>query len=100
MASLDIARAARWLFNVVTALVPVGAIGIFEGGYNHLVKNVLFFGGVPPATFEQLFPPPVYEVPGDPWFEVTGVLQFALGLGAAVYLVRLVRESRGWRRRQ
>jgi hypothetical protein len=42
-----LSRAGMWLFIVLTLVVPIGLIGFFEGGYNHLVKNVLFFGGVP-----------------------------------------------------
>ncbi|MGH8594340.1 MAG: hypothetical protein ACREX9_14850 [Gammaproteobacteria bacterium] len=90
----SLGRASMWLFMVLTLGVPVGWIGFFEGGYNHLVKNVLFFGGVPRAMLDQLFPLPVYEMPNDLWFEVTGVLQFFIGLCAAYYLFRLWRESR------
>ncbi len=87
-------KASRWLFIVLTLLVPVGGIGLFEGGYNHLVKNILFFEGVPQTTLGQLFPPPEYEMPNDLWFEVTGVLQFFIGLYAAYYLFRWWRECR------
>lgn len=86
-------RASMWLFIVLTLLVPVGGIGLFEGGYNHLAKNALFFGGAPRTTLERLFPPPTYEMPNDSWFEVTGLLQFPIGLCAAYYLLRLRRES-------
>jgi hypothetical protein len=91
-------RASLWLFIVLTLLVPVGLIGLFEGGYNHLVKNMLYFGGVSRATFDQLFPAPRYEMPDDLWFEVTGVLQFFVGLWTAYYLSRLWRESRAQER--
>ena len=37
-------RVSLRLLMVVTLIVPVGLIGLFEGGYNHLVKNVLYFG--------------------------------------------------------
>src|SRR5262249_61137272 len=77
-------RVSLWLFMALT-LVGVAGIGLFEGGYNHLVKNVLFFGGASRATLDQLFPPPAYEMPNDLWFEVTGVLQFFVGLCAAYY---------------
>jgi hypothetical protein len=89
-----LSRAGLWLFLGLTLVVPIGLIGVFEGGYNHLVKNVLFFGGVPRATLERLFPPPAYELPNDLWFEVTGVFQFVIGLGAAYYLLRLWQERR------
>jgi hypothetical protein len=86
-------RAALWLFIGLTLLVPVGLIGFFEGGYNHLVKNVLYCAGLPRVTLDHLFPPPMYEMPNDVWFEVTGILQFFLGLCAAYYLWRLRWES-------
>lgn len=85
-------KASRWLFIVLTLLVPVGAIGLFEGGYDHLVKNVLFFGGVPRATLDQLYL--AYEMPNDLWFEVTGVLQFFIGIHTASYLITWWRECR------
>ncbi len=69
-------------------------IGFFEGGYNHLVKNILFFGGAHQATLHQLFPGPEYEMPNDLWFEVTGILQFFIGLWAAYYLFKTWREGR------
>ena len=86
-------RISLWLFMTLTLIVPVGLIGLFEGGYNHLVKNVLFFGGASGATFERLFPPPAYEVPDNIWFEVTGILQFFVGLYAGYRLVRLWRNT-------
>ena len=89
-----LSKISMWLFMVLILLFPVGLIGLYEGGYNHLVKNVLFFGGVPRPTLERLFPPPTYEMPDDLWFEVTGVLQFLIALWAAYYLYRLWRESR------
>lgn len=91
--STGLGRSSRWLFIVVVALIPVAAIGIVEGGYNHLAKNVLFFTGASRATFERLFPPPVYEAPRDAWFEGTGLLQLVLGLLAARSLRRLWREG-------
>ena len=89
-----LSRASLWLLIAMTLVVSVGLIGLFEGGYNHLVKNVLFFGGATRAILDQLFPPPQYEMPNDFVFEVTGVLQFFLGLCAAYYVCRLWRESR------
>jgi protein-S-isoprenylcysteine O-methyltransferase Ste14 len=83
-----------WVFMAVTLIVPVGMIGLIEGGYNHLVKNVLYFGGASRTTLGRLFPPPAYEMPNDLWFEVTGILQFFVGLYAGYCLVRLWRESR------
>jgi hypothetical protein len=68
---------------MLTLLVPVGWIGVFEGGYSHVLKNMLYFAGLSYDTFQRLFPPPRYVVPSDWIFELTGVLQFPLGLLAA-----------------
>lgn len=87
-------RTSMWLFIILTLLVPVAWIGFFEGGYSHVVKNILFFGGLPRAMLERLFPPPVYEMPNNLWYEVSGVLQFFIALCAAYYLFRLWQENR------
>jgi hypothetical protein len=65
-------------------------IGFWEGGWNHLVKNAVFFtqGG---DAARVLFPSPAYEMPSDPVFEITGVMQFVAALVAAWTLLRLVR---------
>lgn len=91
-------RTALFVFAVLTLVVPVGLIGFFEGGYNHLVKDVLFFGGAPAAVLDRLFPDSLYEMPDDFLFEASGVLQFFLGLYAARWLVGLWREQRRPRR--
>jgi hypothetical protein len=86
-------KVAFWVFMVVTVLISVGMIGLFEGGYNHLVKNLLYFGGTSQATLIQLFPPPTYEMPNDFWFEATGILQFFSGVYCMYYLFRLWKEK-------
>lgn len=78
---------AFWIFIVIVAIVPIGMIGLFEGGYNHLLKNILYFGGISHAVLDQLFPPPMYEMPNDILFEATGILQFFLGVYAAYCFV-------------
>ncbi len=64
---------------------PVAWIGAFEGGYNHLLKNAVYFGGLPHDAFARLVPPPSYEPPSDWFFELTGVLQFPLGVLAGAH---------------
>ena len=66
-------------------------VGMFEGGYNHMIKNALYFGGIPSRAFRALFPQPPYEVPNDVFFELTGVAQFILALFSAVALARITR---------
>ena len=84
-------------FCLVDLLLPVVGIGFFEGGYNHVLKNALYFGGTSPQLMARLFPPPVYELPGDWLFEITGVLQLVLGVVAACRLYRLAQH--GWHAR-
>lgn len=76
-------RLARMLLLSGTVVLAVALIGCFEGGYNHALKLVLFFGGTGSATMDRLFPPPTYVMPSDPFFEVTGVLQFLAAFVAA-----------------
>ena len=79
---------ARWMLVLTTLLVPVLGIGAFEGFYNHLVKDVLYFHGASSALMNRLFPPPRYEMPIDAFFEITGVSQAILGAATAWYLYR------------
>ena len=87
-----IGKAARWLAVIVIAIVPVLFIGLFEGAYNHLLKNVLFFAGTPLSVMRQLFPPPTYELPNNLLFELSGMLQVPVAWLAALYDLRLARS--------
>src|SRR5690606_20450143 len=49
-------RISIYVFTVVTAMFSVGLIGAFEGGYNHFLKNVLYFGGASESILRRLFP--------------------------------------------
>jgi hypothetical protein len=66
---------ARAVFVLTILTVPVLTFGVFEGFYNHVLKNALYFGGASPALMARLFPPPTYELPNDVFFEFTGMLQ-------------------------
>jgi peroxiredoxin len=83
---------ARRVFVLTTLAVPVLGIGAFEGLYNHVVKDVLYFLGAPSALMASLFPPPAYEMPNNVFFELTGVAQVILGAVTARYLARFVSE--------
>ena len=85
-------RIARWLFGLTALAVPVLLIGAFEGLYNHVVKDVLYFAGLPAERMARLFPPPKYEMPDDALFEITGVLQVVPAALAARHLYRMVAE--------
>ena len=86
--------AATWTFLGIGVAASVGWIGLFEGGYAHVLKNLLYFGGLPRTTFDTLFPAPTYEVPDDVLFEATGIAQFLLAMPAALHLLRFWREVR------
>lgn len=81
------------IFMILTAVVAAGMFGLYEGGYNHLLKNTLFFGGAPQETLTRLFPPPKYEMPNDFLFESTGTLQFFAGVYTVYCGVRFWRTK-------
>lgn len=83
-------RAALWSAVIAVAVIPFGVFGLFEGGYNHIVKDVLYFSGAPRELVLRLFPPPTYEMPDDLFFELTGVMQFFIALPAVYYAYRLL----------
>lgn len=83
-----------------TLIFPVAGIGIFEGSYNHVAKNALYFAGVSRDHMLRLFPPPKYELPNDFWFELSGVLQVVPAAMAAYSFSLLYRRWQGsWRKR-
>jgi hypothetical protein len=85
---------ARWAARgaVVVILALAALIGGYEGGYNHLLKNLLYAAPGGHDLWLRLFPPPLYEPPGDPIFEVSGVAQLVVGLIAARDAWRLWRS--------
>lgn len=85
-------KIAFWVFTGANLAFPVVGFGLFEGGYNHLAKDVLYFGGASPAVMRRLFPPPRYEPPDNLFFEVTGVLQVVPAAVTAYHLYQLVRQ--------
>lgn len=84
-------RIALGVMAAVAGIVAVLLIGLFEGFYNHVLKDVLYFAGLPLDVHRQLFPPPKYELPNDVIFEISGVLQAVTGAYTALALVRLTR---------
>ena len=88
---------ASWVFAAIVFILPVAGIGVFEGGYNHAVKDALYFSGASLRVMYRLFPPPAYELPNDAFFEITGVQQLAVVVVTGYYLYFLVRNR--WRQR-
>ena len=89
-ADTRLGRAAWWTFWGVNAGVFVLLLGAFEGLYNHLVKDLLYFGGAPVSVVRTLFPAPKYELPNNWLFEITGVLQVVFATMAGIQLARLL----------
>jgi hypothetical protein len=81
-----------WLFWIIILIPSLALIGMFEGVYNHILKNIMFFGGASNALLTQLFPPPKYEMPDDFIFELTGILQGILVAPIAFYLIQLAKS--------
>lgn len=88
-----LARAALWLGLAIIAVLPVVSIGVFEGAYNHVLKNLVYLAGNQ-SLYRQMFPAGTYEVPTDWFFEVTGIAQFPLAVWAALAALRLLRPAR------
>jgi hypothetical protein len=94
---LLLCAAKRWKNNWTTFTGIIfslffffGAIGIYEGFYNHLLKNILFFLDLNPWIFEQMYPPPKYNHPDDWLFEITGILSFLAGAAAGILALPLI----------
>ena len=87
-------RIAFWALTVLTLVIPIGLIGLFEGAYNHVIKNAVYFAGAPSSLLNMLFPPSIYELPNSLFFEMTGVMQFVAGAVTARQLYRLLIDSR------
>ena len=88
------ANAATYAFVVMGSLVMFVGFGMFEGGYNHLVKDILYFSNVSPELMRQLYPAGRYELPNDSFFEITGVLQILPGAFTGSYLLLLLARVR------
>ena len=80
-------RAAHRVAVVVSWVIPVLFVGGFEGFYNHVLKDALYFSGLPQPWLMTLFPSPMYEMPNDAVFETSGVLQVVPAGLAAYHLV-------------
>ncbi len=86
-----IGRVAGWFGLLLALAFPIAAIGFYEGLFNHVVKNIAYFG-LGEASARTLFPGPIYEMPDSFLFEATGILQFPLAVLAGVYALRLARS--------
>lgn len=90
-------RIATWAGIAVILVFPVALIGFFEGGYNHVAKNIVHLAageaGMRALFPEWLYEPGSVETPNDLVFEATGVAQFPLSILTSVLVFRLARRS-------
>lgn len=84
-------RTAAWIAGIVIIVFCTLAIGIYEGGYNHLLKNFVYFTHGP-VTW--MFPDGVTGIPDDFIFEATGIAQVPIGIMAGLASWRLLRTVR------
>jgi hypothetical protein len=77
-----------WVFFVLSFFFFFGAIGMYEGMYNHLLKNLLYYGELPESMLLRLYPPPKYEMPNDLLFETTGILSFMSGVFSGYVMIQ------------
>ena len=85
-------RVAFWVDTIVIAAFPILTIGFVEGGYNHVVKNVVHLMGNA-TLYAQMFPDGMYEAPGDWFFELTGIAQFPVAVAALWLVVKAMRRG-------
>jgi hypothetical protein len=86
-------RIALWVVVAIILFFPVALIGIYEGGYNHVVKNFVYFVLGEQAARGMCPADGVCELPNSFIFEATGIAQFFIALPAAVLAWRLLRRE-------
>lgn len=82
----------KWIFVLFAGFFFVGAIGFYEGLYNHVLKNILHFLNVDHDLLKTMYPPPKYELPNDLLFEVSGVLTFFISMWCLKTMIRYLRK--------
>lgn len=71
----SVGRRSLTAFVVLTSVICVAWLGLYEGGYNHALKDLLYWTGLPAERLQKLLPRGTYEPPTDLFFEVSGILQ-------------------------
>ncbi len=86
----------KWIFLcycLITLLASILLIGVFEGIYNHILKNCFFFAGLSIDVMKKLYPEGTYEMPDNLIFELTGVLQGVVAIPLIRYFIQLLRSA-------
>jgi hypothetical protein len=83
-----------WFLSAMIFIFSICLVGGYEGIYNHLLKNILFFAGLNDSMLLKLFPPPTYVMPNDFIFELTGCLQALIFFPNAYYFFQWVMKGK------
>ena len=84
-------------YTLLCLIVWVIGVGVFEGGYNHVLKNVLYYSRASMDLMVKMFPPEFggakfYEsAPNDFLFEATGIASTILGFLVVRYMIPFVK---------
>ena len=84
-----VARLTVWLAVILIVGFCTLMLGLYEGGYNHVLKNVVYFTQGP---VRWMFPDGITGIPDDIVFEVSGMAHLPAGLVAAWACWLLLRE--------
>lgn len=87
------------LFTLLVSIGWIGILSIGEGGYNHVLKNILYFGGASEELLHKMFPPEfgstkLYEKPNNVFFEISGILTTVFGVPLTIYLYKFIKLIR------
>lgn len=84
-------RLAMWIAVTLIVGFCTLLLGLYEGGYNHVLKNIVYFTRGP---VRWMFPDGVTGIPDDVFFEVSGMAHLPAGIFAGLACWRLVRAIR------
>jgi hypothetical protein len=103
-ASIRMSRILLLAYVLLCITIWVIGVGVFEGGYNHLLKNVLYYSSASKELMVKMFPPEFggakfYETaPNDFLFESTGIATTIFAFLVVGYLIPFVKLQ--WNRIQ
>lgn len=86
----DLIAKTHWIIILIFSIL---LIGIYEGIYNHVLKNIFFCAGGGGQVMETFFPGSIYVMPDNFFFELTGIGQ---GIIAIVLISSFTKFRKAW----
>lgn len=83
-------RIAAWIAGVSILVFAVAMIGVFEGGYNHTIKDFVYFVLGEDVARGLCGAQSTCQMPDSFLFEASGIAQFVLAIPAAVWAWQLL----------